>query len=1020
LADLKFVNYTTRNGLGDDNVRVVTEAKDGAVWVGTAGGGLNRIERGAVVRHGPWESLSKLFVRTLAADREGALWVGTSDGLWSIQGAALVAHAASQGLTGRKVDVLFVRRNGMLLVGTEEGGLQQLAGGRFTPFALKDGRSPAFVRVIHEDARGTLWLGTLDGGLLQVENERLVKTWTAHDGLGGNGIFALHEDGSGDLWIGTHDGLSRLHGGRIGTVSTREGLPDDTVFQILDDGRGFLWLTSNRGLTRVSRLSLEDVLEARAPRVDAQLFGKADGMGSTQCNGATQPAGTRLGDGRLAVPTAGGLTVVDPADLHMNRVAPRVALTEVLVNGRAMNTSALDSGREQELPWTSARFEFRYAGLSLLLPERVTFRHRMDGFDADWVDGGTRRIAFYNSLPPGRHVFRVQALNNDGVLSQGEARFTFLLPAAPWRRWWAWLLYAALAASGTSLFVRVRGRAGRRRTQELESKVRERTAELGEALKRVEASEAQAVEANRAKSTFVANMSHELRTPLNAVLGFAQLLERDPTIGGESRDGLEIIQRSGQHLLGLINDVLSISKIEAGRLTIEDRVFDVRELLASVSAIVRGRAEAKGLAVRFELDPSLPSWVRGDEGKLRQVLVNLLGNAVKFTAAGRVVLRARWDQARAAFEVEDTGAGMTEAERASLFEPFVQTDSGRKALEGAGLGLVISRQMVRLMGGDITVSSRPGQGSTFRFDVDLAAAEAPERHGRARVLGLAEGQRVPRILIVDDTDENRLLLRRLLVSAGFAVREAVNGAHAVEEWRAFAPDAVFMDMRMPVMDGLEATRRIRALERDGARTRILALTASAFEHERDEILSSGADEFVMKPFLVDEIFEVLARNLGLRYRTETERSDALLTRVPVASGLDVADGLRRAGGNAELYERLIGSLALELGSAVPRLEILLDAGAPKEALHLLHTLKGTAATLGAARVASACAELEEALRRKPSERPSLEELAHAVSEARRGCEALGGGAESAAAIRSGSPQDEEPEWRSRPPGASTR
>jgi predicted ATPase/signal transduction histidine kinase/DNA-binding response OmpR family regulator len=429
----------------------------------------------------------------------------------------------------------------------------------------------------------------------------------------------------------------------------------------------------------------------------------------------------------------------------------------------------------------------------------------------------------------------------------------------------------------------------------LELRVAERTNELAAARDRAD-------EASRAKSVFLANMSHELRTPLNAVIGFAQLLEADATISGRSRERLGIVQRSGEHLLGLINDVLSISKIEAGKLALVEKPFDLPAMLRSVQSIVEVRAEAKGLQVVFDVDPRLPAGVRGDDGKLRQVLVNLLGNAVKFTDRGTVTLRARALEAgagarasRIRFEVEDTGQGIAEEEIGQLFEAFGQTESGRASREGTGLGLVISRQIVRLMGGDIAVRSRRGEGTTFGFEVDLTIeVAAPAAAAERRVVGLAPDQAPPKILVVDDTDENRLLLVGLLEPAGFEVREAATGQQALEAWEAWRPDLILMDLRMPVMDGRAAAVEIRRREvargpwpvvrgeessssqpqssstDHGPRTtdhcKIIAVTASAFEHEREGILASGVDDFVTKPFRVATIFEKLGEHLGVRYR----------------------------------------------------------------------------------------------------------------------------------------------------------
>jgi signal transduction histidine kinase/CheY-like chemotaxis protein/ligand-binding sensor domain-containing protein len=838
LKDLKFVTYTTRHGLTDDAIRVVTEARGGGLWVGTYGGGLNLLRDGHVTAYGAAEGLANLFIRTIAEDPNGDLWIGTDRGLGHLHEGRITMFP------GGKIDALSRLRDGTLLVGSP-AGLQKFVDGRFEKFLDEQ------PRVILERGDGSLWLGTYSG-LALVRDGAVVRRWTTRDGLPSNMIFALHEDPNGDLWIGTHDGLVRMHVGQPLRLSPADRITDGVVFQIIDDKRGHFWLTSSRGVTRLDRESRRTM-----------TFGKSDGLGSDQCNGATQPSGIRMTDGRLAIPTAAGLTIVDPADLHFNRVPPGIVLRDVLVDGKPMRAN-------QELPWSSARYEFRYDGLSLLMPQLVRFRYRIDGFDDDWVDAGTRRSAFYNSLPPGPHLFRVAAINNDGVWS-GDASIAFTLPAPPWLRWWAIVAYVLLGFGLIVLAIRLRERHILRRTALLERKVYERTVQLEQA-------EARAVEANRAKSVFLANMSHELRTPLNAVIGFAQLMARSRSMTDADRENLSIIRRGGEHLLGLINDVLSISKIEAGKMSAERRPFDPRELIAGVAEMIRARTEAAGLALVVDVSRSLPPAVLGDEGKLRQVLINLLGNAVKFTETGTIAMRASWSGGRAMFEVSDTGQGISEEEIATLFQPFVQTATGRQAKEGTGLGLVITQQLVRLMGGDVAVRSRRGEGTTFRFDLELpVATERVVRHEVKRVIGLAAGER-RRIAVVDDTRDNRTLLRKLLESVGFEVRDAANGQDAIELWRTWHPHLIFMDQRMPVMDGSEATRAIRAAE-SGERTPIIALTASAFEHERETILQNGADEFVVKPFAEETIFDVIARHVGVRFIYEGERAPATGNRV---------------------------------------------------------------------------------------------------------------------------------------------
>jgi signal transduction histidine kinase/CheY-like chemotaxis protein len=380
---------------------------------------------------------------------------------------------------------------------------------------------------------------------------------------------------------------------------------------------------------------------------------------------------------------------------------------------------------------------------------------------------------------------------------------------------------------------------------------------------------AEAQAATKAKSQFLANMSHEIRTPLNAILGFVQLMQREPERSEDDRRALEIISRSGEHLLTLINDVLSMAKIEAGRVASEAADFDLRRMIGAVEQMFRLRASAKSLELAVEIAPGVPAAVRGDEAKLRQILINLLGNAIKFTGQGRVTLRVGFRDGTASFEVEDTGVGISAPDVERLFEAFTQVGNGAQAREGTGLGLAISRSFVELMGGRLRVESEPGRGSRFSFDIPLQAAQGAvaEEAPRRKVAALAPGQPAYRLLVADDTAENRLLLEELFTAVGLDVRTVENGREAVEAWREWHPHLIWMDVRMPVLDGCGATRAIRAAETDSGRPRtpVIALTASAFEHDREGIVAAGCDEFVAKPFLQDTLFDVLARHLGVRW-----------------------------------------------------------------------------------------------------------------------------------------------------------
>jgi len=377
-----------------------------------------------------------------------------------------------------------------------------------------------------------------------------------------------------------------------------------------------------------------------------------------------------------------------------------------------------------------------------------------------------------------------------------------------------------------------------------------------------------ALAASRAKSAFLANMSHELRTPLNGILGFTQILLRRTLRDPEDRKGLEVIRKSGEHLLVLINDVLSLSRIEAGRVKIDARAFDLWALMRDVHQLLLPRAQESAIALTLDIGEGRCA-VLGDPLRVRQILLHLAGTAVKFTEKGSVMIRGRWRGGEATIDVIDTGAGIDEAEQEMLFQPFAQAAAGRESKEGTGLGLAVSRDVARLMGGEITFTSTRGKGSTFTLRLPLPETrDAIVGTDTERVFALASEHRGTRALVVDDLDVNRAVLARLLRDVGFDVREASDGDDAVAEFQRFRPRVVFMDKRMPRMDGMEAARRMRALEADGEHAAIIGVSASALDHERSEMLAADFDDFIAKPWREHAIFDALQRHLGIRYRSD--------------------------------------------------------------------------------------------------------------------------------------------------------
>ncbi|MES2151318.1 MAG: ATP-binding protein [Pseudomonadota bacterium] len=460
----------------------------------------------------------------------------------------------------------------------------------------------------------------------------------------------------------------------------------------------------------------------------------------------------------------------------------------------------------------------------------------------------------------------------------------------------------------------------------LEELVEQRTSALVAAL-------GQAESANRAKSVFLSNMSHELRTPLNAVIGFSRLMSQAGNLDAEQRQNLVIINRSGSHLLTLINDVLDLSKIEAGQVQLSPEDVELRHLLGDVTDMLRPRAQDGGLVLALETAGPI-GLVRVDGGKLLQVLINLLGNAIKFTRQGQVTLAVtaappEGALQRVQFEVRDTGIGIAAEDQQRVFEPFVQMPT-YAAGAGTGLGLAVAHQAVALLGGTLALESMPGQGSTFRFALNLplaqGAAPAPER---ARVTGLPAAERGRRVLVVDDTDDSRLLLCRLLEPLGFVLAQAADGAGAVALAASFEPDLIVMDWRMPGTDGVAATARIRA--REGARQPVIViLSASAFDDERAAALRTGANDFMRKPLEEDQFFAMLERELGLHFERDGQ-VQALAPAAPTRAELcalpePVCAALRSASRELDQGKMLaaLGEVAVEHADLAARIAGMVD------------------------------------------------------------------------------------------------
>lgn len=472
LKEGKVTTYTTREGLSHDMVRCIFQSRDGSLWLGTNGGGLNRLRDGRVTVYTRKEGLAGDVVMALAEGRDGSLWVGTNGGLTRLGRGRFTTYTTRNGLSHNSIRALHEDRRGNLWIGTRGGGLNRLADGKITAYRVEDGFPSDVVRAIYEAPDGSLWFATNDG-LVHMVDGRFV-TYTTSDGLSSNTLLAITGDADGTLWIGTYGGgLNRFKEGKFTRYTTAEGLYDDVIFQILDDQHGSLWLSCNKGIFRVRKKELHDFAMGKLARISFSLLTTADGMKSSECNGGSQPAGWRSRDGRLWFPTLKGAAVIDPINVTFNSLAPPVVIEDLIADG-----DAVDFRQAIRLPPGKDRVEIHYTGLSFLAPEKVMFRYRLEGFDERWIEAGSRRVAYYTNLPPGRYRFRVTACNNDGVWNPVGATIEFSLEPHFYQTGWFYGLLSLLVLSAGVGVHRLRVRHLAARERELALRVHERTLTL--------------------------------------------------------------------------------------------------------------------------------------------------------------------------------------------------------------------------------------------------------------------------------------------------------------------------------------------------------------------------------------------------------------------------------------------------------------------------------------------------------------------------------------------------------------
>ncbi len=714
-TDGKFINYGQPEGLPDDSVSQVTQDLSGAHWMATRTNGLVQLDRGRVRRFGTSAGVPSSRVNAILSGRDGSLWIG-GNGSEVVRWRNGVFHRMTLPETGANfVYSIFEDQAGTVWVGLSGGGMVRVEGDRLVPVNLM-GLSGISVRRVIEVSPGTLLLATTGNGLLRYEQGQA----TAIAGFENEKIDWVERGPDGEIWLASSGrGLACLRGGKVYRWNRENGLPDNTIhsFAILRDGD--LWMQSYSGIAHVRKADLLDQAEGRLDQVPSEVFAQADGLRSRETT-----TGSLFQDrsGQLWFPTLKGVSVLAPASLRRNKVSPTVVIEEVSSDGLALSlTGPVEVGPGAQ------SLHVQFTALSFAASEKNRFRYLLEGFDRTWIEVPNRREATYMNLPPGSYRFRVQASNNDGIWSEAQTQPTLRVLPKFYQTYWfvtMCLLFAVLG--GLALHWQ--------RTMDLQNQrsalarvVAERTAELREAKEAAES-------AARAKSEFLANMSHEIRTPMNAVVGMSHLL-RDLPLPREAHEYVSIINSSGAALLTVLNDILDFSKIESGKLQVAEDPFDLLVCVEESLELLGPMAVNKNLTLLCQFDPATPRMILGDAARLRQVLVNLVGNAVKFTHVGEVAVRLesadRAGRKVIHIAVRDTGIGIPPDRQHRLFQSFSQVDaSTTRQFGGTGLGLAISQRLTRLMGGEIQVESLVGAGSLFYFDL-------PEKRVAETTAGLA-------------------------------------------------------------------------------------------------------------------------------------------------------------------------------------------------------------------------------------------------------------------------------------------
>lgn len=812
-----------KDSLSDSDIESVYQDTSGSIWAGSQKGGLNRLKPDGSgfehFRHDPNRnnSLPHDSVLAIIEDKYNQLWVGTGAGLARFnrdteQFKRFVHNESdNQSLSNNTIYTITSTQQGDLWIGTGSGGLNRF-----------NRSSNNFTRYMHNP--------------------------NDSNSLSNNRVFSIMQDKQGILWIGTAGGLNRLdQNENFSHFREKDGLINDAVFNIAQDAQNNLWL----GLG-----------EKSIALFNSQTYEIRNDLGQETHCFANQNALHKAKDGELFF-GAKGYCAFKPQDVLRGSIAPKLALTEFYLLHQSLSPNpdpavsklakALNHTQSIALDHLDNIISFEFAALHFAAPKRNQYRYRLLGFDQNWINTDAKnRRATYTNLPSGNYTFEVQGSNHEGVWAENTASVALLIAPAPWRTWWAYLLYlmTAMVIIGTI--------AQQRHLKRQALILAKNNAELAKQ---------NAEKANMAKTLFVADISHEIRTPLNAVLGYTQMLEQDPTLSAFHKQKLGIIEKSGNHLLGLINNILDIAKIEADAMTLDNEYFELVDMLRALILMFTVRCEQQDITLSLDNQAGKVITVLADQNKLRQVLINLIGNAIKFTKSGKVTLTlSQRTPGNYYFSVKDTGMGIAPNNYEKIFTAFGQTDEGVKK-GGTGLGLAIAYKQVSIMGGELKLESTLGQGSCFYFTVPLKNAPPPLHQQLRSTISAKLPKGISKTaLVVDDNDESRELLAELLSRIGLQVHLCADAEQALTLLIKVPTDIAFIDIKMPGLDGTELLKMMK-LRYGKDCPPLVGVSAHAMQQDIQRFVAMGFSDYITKPYRFDTIYQCLEVLLKIEFDT---------------------------------------------------------------------------------------------------------------------------------------------------------